>query len=163
MTIAHTDLIAQGYKKPGDAICFTVYGQPVAKARARAFLRNGHISHYTPDKTVCYENLVALAASEAMQKIPPLQSPIKLTLSAFLAIPKSWRAKKQVAAATGQLPHITRPDLDNIVKAVKDGLNGVAWQDDAQVVVCNAKKHYGVQPRVDIVILPIDKTTQEKG
>ena len=136
MTISHTDLIRQGYKKTGDAICFTVYGQPVAKARARAFLRNGHISHYTPDKTVCYENLVALTAADTMQGLAPLQNPIKLTISAFLTIPKSWRAKKQAAAAAGLFTTTKRPDLDNIVKAIKDGLNGVAWHDDAQVVVC---------------------------
>lgn len=163
MSTPHADLIRQGYKRPGDAITFTVYGQPVAKARARAFVRQGHISHYTPDKTARYENLVALTAAKAMQGTPLIQHPIKLTIQAFLAIPQSWSDKKQQAAAAGQITPTKRPDLDNIVKAVKDGLNRIAWHDDAQVVICNASKHYSLQPRVDIVILPIDETPSKKG
>ena len=31
--------------------CATIPGVPVAKGRARAFVRNGHVGHYTPDKT----------------------------------------------------------------------------------------------------------------
>jgi len=163
MSTPHADLIRQDYKKPGDAITFSVYGQPVAKARARAFVRNGHISHYTPDKTARYESLVALTAAHMMQGIPLIQSPIKLTIQAFLAIPQSWSQTKQIKAASGLFTPTTRPDLDNIVKAVKDGLNRVAWHDDAQVVVCHASKHYGIQPRVDITILPIDETTPQKS
>jgi Holliday junction resolvase RusA-like endonuclease len=26
------------------------------------------------------------------------------------------------------------PDIDNLIKAILDGLNGIAWQDDKQVV-----------------------------
>jgi Holliday junction resolvase RusA-like endonuclease len=88
-----------------------------------------------------------------MQGLAPLQNPIKLTINAFLAIPASWSTKKQEAAAKAQLSHTSRPDLDNIVKAVKDGLNKIVWRDDAQVVICNASKQYGHQPRVDISVL----------
>jgi len=47
-------------------ISFTIPGEPVAKGRARSCVRNGHIAHYTPEKTALYENLVRLAAQQAM-------------------------------------------------------------------------------------------------
>lgn len=33
-----------------------------------------------------------------------------------------------------------RGDIDNYVKTVMDGLNGVAWEDDVQVVQIEASK-----------------------
>ena len=45
-----------------------------------------------------------------------------------------------------------KPDLDNVLKAVLDGLNGIAFVDDSQVVnVCMAK-HYDLTPRVAVTV-----------
>ena len=130
-------------------IAFTVPGEPLAKGCARATIRAGHISHYTPDKTARYENLVKLAAQQAMAGATPLAGAVSLTLRVFFAIPSSWSLKKQRAAATGELAHTKRPDLDNVLKAIKDGANGVAWHDDSQVVEVRASKCYG-SPRVEV-------------
>lgn len=32
------------------------------------------------------------------------------------------------------------PDIDNLIKAILDGLNGIAWQDDKQVVKVIAER-----------------------
>lgn len=37
----------------------------------------------------------------------------------------------------------TRPDLDNLIKAFLDSMNGVLWPDDALVTSCNAMKLWG--------------------
>jgi Holliday junction resolvase RusA-like endonuclease len=132
-----------GGNKSMHTIRFTVAGEPVAKGRARAVLRNGHVAHYTPHKTVQYEHQVRLAAQQACGAQPPPQGPVALVVRAFMGIPASWSQKKQRAAALGELTPTKRPDLDNIVKAVKDGANGVAWRDDAQVVDVCASKRYG--------------------
>ncbi|MCF8012478.1 MAG: RusA family crossover junction endodeoxyribonuclease [Clostridiales bacterium] len=42
-----------------------------------------------------------------------------------------------------------RPDIDNYVKAVLDVLNGLAYDDDSQIVSLHAQKRYG-EPRVEI-------------
>jgi Holliday junction resolvase RusA-like endonuclease len=55
--------------------------------------------------------------------------------------PADWRVKKH--------------DLDNIVKAVMDGLNGLAWEDDAQVVYLAAQKweaRQGESPRTIVTV-----------
>ena len=133
------------------SIIFTIPGEPVAKGRARSFIRAGHVAHYTPDKTARYENLVKLAAQQAMGDTVPAEGACKLIVRAFFSIPKSWSLKKQRAAALGEIGHTKRPDLDNVLKAIKDGANGVAWKDDSQVVSVLASKCYGV-PRVEVVV-----------
>lgn len=74
-----------------------------------------------------------------------------MTIRAFFSIPVSWSLKKQRAAALGELRHTKRPDLDNVVKAIKDGANGVVWKDDSQVDDVRASKRYG-QPRVEVEV-----------
>lgn len=51
-----------------------------------------------------------------------------------------------------------KPDIDNIVKIILDGLNKFAYTDDKQVAVLMASKHYakdGDQPRVEISITEV--------
>ncbi len=135
-----------------DAITFTIPGEPVAKGRARSFVRNGHVAHYTPQKTARYENLVRLVAQQTIGEKAPIECAVVLIVRAFFSIPSSWSLKKQRAAAIGEIAHTKRPDLDNIVKSIKDGANGVAWKDDSQVVDVRASKRYGT-PRVEVEIL----------
>ncbi|UUM20864.1 RusA family crossover junction endodeoxyribonuclease [Mycoavidus sp. SF9855] len=134
-----------------DIITFIIPGQPVAKGRARSFVRNGNVAHYTPEKTACYENLVRLAAQQAMGEQTPIESAVALIVRAFLPIPSSWSLKKQQAAAIGIVKPTKRPDLDNIIKAIKDGANGVTWKDDSQVIDVCASKRYGI-PRVEVEV-----------
>ena len=45
-----------------------------------------------------------------------------------------------------------RPDLDKLIRAVLDGLTGVAYEDDQQVVRLTAQKAYGETEGVHIRI-----------
>ena len=125
--------------------------RPVAKGRARAFIRAGHIGHYTPEKTVAYETMVKLVAQQAMRGGDPITGPVSLVVRAFMTIPASWSQKKQREAAVDVIKPTSKPDLDNMVKAIKDGVNGVVWRDDSQVTFLTAIKRYG-QPRVEVTI-----------
>lgn len=133
-------------------IVFTIPGEPVAKGRARAFVRNGRVAHHTPDKTARYENLVKLAAADAFGERKPLDGPVALYVEAYLGVGASWSRKRREAALAGLERPTKRPDVDNIVKAIKDGLNGVAWIDDSQVVRLVAAKHWSDLPRVEVRI-----------
>ncbi len=46
-------------------------------------------------------------------------------------------------------------DLDNYVKAISDGLNGIAWQDDRQVVKLFASLKRGIPERAEVVVQQI--------
>jgi len=48
--------------------------------------------------------------------------------------------------------HTSKPDLDNMVKLVKDALTGVFWRDDSQIDALDARKCYGDMPRTEVFI-----------
>jgi Holliday junction resolvase RusA-like endonuclease len=48
--------------------------------------------------------------------------------------------------------HVVKPDVDKLLRAVFDSLSGVAISDDAQIVQVFAKKEYGPEAYVRIVI-----------
>jgi len=133
---------------------FHIPGEPVAKGRARSFIRGGHIAHHTPKKTANYESLVALAAQfhMAATRQAMLEGPLLLTFSAVFTIPKSWSKKRK--AANDLVPEFVtkRPDLDNIAKALSDGMNGVVYADDSQIVKMSCCKFYGDRPGVWVIV-----------
>jgi Holliday junction resolvase RusA-like endonuclease len=109
-------------------IYFTVPGKPVAKARPR-FTKSGHT--YTPDKTVNFESLVKLCFQQAKpSRFTLLDEPVRVRISAHYLMPKSAPKKSRI---DGERAKTTRPDIDNLIKCVLDGLNGIAWRDDAVV------------------------------
>jgi len=124
-------------------IKFHVPGKPQGKGRARSFLmKNGKIGHHTPDKTRTYEGMIRTLGMQATAGAKPSEQPIALTLTIVMPITASWPAWKRELAQSGELLPTTKPDADNVEKAVKDALNGVVWRDDAQVVSCDKNKFY---------------------
>lgn len=136
-------------------ISFFIPGEPVAKGRARSFIRNGRIGHHTPEKTVNYESLVALSASVAMSRTGGymLSGPLALAFIATFAIPKSWTKKRLAAHMNDAEPVTKRPDLDNIMKALADGMNGIVYADDSQIAhLSDCRKVYGEKPGVVVQV-----------
>lgn len=130
-------------------ISFFVPGPPVAKGRARS-TRSGQ--HYTPVRTRQYENRIATAARDAMRGCDLYSGAVELEVVLLMPIPKSWPRLKQAMAEIGELAHTTRPDVDNVVKSVKDGCNGAVWVDDSQVVMLTARKRYGITPGAHVTV-----------
>jgi Holliday junction resolvase RusA-like endonuclease len=131
-----------------DALIFVVPGLPQGKGRAR--FGNGRA--YTPAKTVAYEGLVAMAGHQAMNGRPLIEGPVYMLVNAFFPIPKSWSKAKREAALTGTVWHTGKPDGDNILKAVGDALNEVAFKDDSQVAFAKITKRYAETARVEVMI-----------
>lgn len=125
-----------------DSVQFTVPGAPQGKGRARSFVRNGHVGHYTPEKTRTYEGMIRTLAMEAMGMRPPIGGPVQLELVIVMPIPASWPKWKIELALAGKVLPTTKPDADNVAKAAKDGMNGVVWNDDCQVVAAAIEKIY---------------------
>lgn len=132
-------------------IRFTVPGTPQGKGRPRFSTLGGHARAFTPQKTVAYEGLIALAGQDAMAGAELVDGPVKVTAFATFAIPASWTKKRKAAAKY----HATKPDSDNIAKAIGDGLNGVVWRDDSQIAICTVVKVYGAIPSLTIEVHPL--------
>lgn len=126
-------------------------GKPVAKGRPR-FTEAGHA--YTPEKTRSYEQMLRLAAQDAMGDRPPLEGPLQLDMLVVAPIPRSWSLKKQAAARSGALLPTGKPDWDNFGKVVDAG-NLVLWADDSQICDGRVRKIYGDKPGMWIKVQPM--------
>lgn len=131
-------------------VAFTVPGEPQGKGRPKVVKIAGFTRMATPAKTVAYEGLVAHAASRAMGGMPPVDGACAVELVVTLSVPASWSKKKQAAALAGQVLPTKKPDIDNVVKAIFDGMNGVVWRDDVQAVDVVLRKRYGALPGVSV-------------
>lgn len=107
---------------------------------------------FTPAKTVAYEGLIAHAAAAAMAGRPPLAGPVRVELRIAHSVPAGWSKRKRAQALAGELSPTTKPDLDNVLKAVGDGANGVAWADDRQIVCVVAQRVYAETPGVWVAV-----------
>lgn len=134
---------------------FVVPGVPVAKGRARSFVRNGHVAHYTPEKTANYENLVKLAAQRAMRGRQPFAGACELELVLFMPVPTSWSNKKRNAALAGDIRPMSKPDCSNVLKAIEDAMNGVVWIDDKQETDVHIKKRYSTTPEAIVRVVEV--------
>ena len=136
-------------------LAFTIPGDPRGKGRPRATTIGGHPRMFTDSKTASYENLVKLAASQALGSRQPFDEPLMMIVTVRMTPAASDSGKKRAAKLAGTILPTKLPDLDNVVKAVLDGCNKVAFRDDALVVRLVAEKAYAETPGVDVMINPI--------
>lgn len=77
-----------------------------------------------------------------------------LSLTAVFIMPRTK------AMGTKQAPPMTqKPDLDKLLRALNDGLTGVAFHDDSQIVATVASKRRaepGEETGVEVTIKPIE-------
>lgn len=149
-------------------IDFVVKGKPQGKGRHRsAVTKNGKVRTYTPPKTVRYEKDIAQAfriEEHSRRFVWPLDCVYHLRVIAYFPVPKSWTKTRKQKAYNRELHPTVVPDGDNILKAVADGLNGLAWQDDRQVIIQEVKKMYvkeDMVPCIHVFIRMIDATPEE--
>lgn len=139
---------------------FTIPGAVVGKGRPRVTTIGGFARMYTPEKTAAYEGLVAHAAHAAMAGRALIEGPVRIELMIVCAVPASWSQKKQRMALRGELIPTTKPDADNVVKAICDGCDGVVWRDDVQAADGAWSKRYGATPGVVVTITPLAEVEQ---
>ena len=143
-------------------LAFWIPGPPRGKGRPKFSTAGGFVRTYTDDATAAYENLVALAAKRAMDEagMEPIAEPCSVYVRAEFEVPKSVSAKKRRAMLDGEIEPTKKPDLDNVLKAVLDGLNKVAFVDDVLVTHIHAVKVYAANPCVYVAVTPRSKEEQ---
>lgn len=122
-------------------------GEPVAKQRPKVYNGRG----VTPEKTVNYETLVRqLYITQYFRQ--QLEGQLRLTVTAYLKIPKSASKKAKEDMISGKTRPTKKPDWDNLGKIISDALNGLAYKDDSQIVSATVDKWYSIYPRVEVEI-----------
>lgn len=135
---------------------FLVPGDPVGKGRPRVSTIGGHARMFTPAKTASYEGLIAMTGTEAMAGRTLLEGAVMVEMRIVLPVPASKSKKFKAQALAGEIFPTKKPDMDNVIKAIYDGLNGVVWKDDVQVVDAFVRKRYGEVPGVHVRIVPLE-------
>lgn len=137
-------------------VSFVVPGEAVGKGRPRVSTIGGHARMFTPTKTVNYETLIALAAQAAMNGRELIAGPVMVELKIFVSIAQSWSKKKRAEALAGEVKCTKKPDIDNVLKAILDGMNGIVFKDDVQATHVSASKKFGETPGVLVRVVPLE-------
>ncbi len=112
--------------------------------------------NFTPSKHPVqdFKASVRMAARQAYQGAP-LAGPIRIVATFVMPRPGRLRWK------TRPMPrclHASKPDIENVAKAIFDALTGLAWNDDAQIAITTLTKVYAAgdeQPCVEVEIWEI--------
>ena len=128
---------------------FKIPGKAQAKQRPRMG-RSGIV--YTPKETLVYENYVKMCYSDYAQQFGwlPYENQVRAEIEVLVAVPKSDSKTKKKAKIEGMIRPAVKPDCDNLAKSILDSLNGLAYQDDKQVVELFVKKYYAENAEVRV-------------
>ena len=117
---------------------FKVEGDPGTKGRPR-LSKNGKV--YTPPGTRHYEGRVQRACTQALpdsETFEPVSGPIAISVRMICRRPYGAKGEGR-----GWCPYSRqRPDVDNCLKVVMDGLNKHLYGDDRQVCKATVTKRY---------------------
>lgn len=129
---------------------FRTFGDPVPKGSTHAFKHKttGRIitRQNSADRLYAYQNLIALAASRA--RVTRTDKLVKIKILFGIKRPKlHYGTGKNASILKESAPrnHLQPPDLDKLVRAVLDGLTGVAYDDDSQVIGLAASKAWSAK------------------
>lgn len=139
-------------------LTFTVPGVAAKKGSTRAFIPKGWdrpvITNADP-KAKAWQQLVSEHATQALARSsmqPFADGPVVLDVWFYLPRPKKFLIKKY---AHVDVPHLTAPDADKMLRLVIDSLTRVVYPDDSRVIDAYVHKRYcaaGELPRAVITV-----------
>jgi len=129
-----------------------IYGKPVPKERPRFTCRGKFAVAYKSAKQKKAEKeFITEVRRQMPEGFKKIEGPVTIEICFFMPIPKGTSKKKLNAMIINEIPHIKRPDLDNMEKFAVDCLKDL-WHDDSQVVDSHTMKFYSIRPRTEIII-----------
>jgi len=139
-------------------IQLTIPGKPVAKQRARIFKNKytGKTMSYTPKETTSYANLIkTIYLYKYGQR--KLNGALRQTIIAYYPIPKSTSKEKRILMLEDKIRPTKKPDYDNVEKIFSDSLEGIAFDNDNQIVSSKFDKYYSDNSRVEIELKQLEE------
>lgn len=122
---------------------------PAGQARPKFARVGNHVHTYDPKHSKDYKADMKWQIIEQHPIV--MQGPVSLIVDFMMPRPKAHYNKKGVKDSAPYY-HTSKPDLDNMVKALKDCAKGVLWKDDSQVCVTMATKKYAEVPGIKFYI-----------
>jgi len=119
---------------------FTVRGTPQPQGSAKAFIPSGwgRAVITTDNKRLKpWRQDVSSMATIAMQQAGLTMTEAAVSVSVVFTFLRPKSVKR---------PHkITKPDIDKLLRGALDGMSGIVFRDDAQVINCHGLKNFGPQ------------------
>ena len=129
-------------------ILFEVLGRPQPQGSIQSFrLADGRPVITSDNKDLKpWRQAAGWMAKHAMQgkHMLPRTEPVSIHVEFYLRPPKSL--PKRIAY------HLTKPDLDKMLRACLDAMTGIVFTDDSQVFKASVEKHYGLPERTEIIV-----------
>lgn len=100
-----------------------------------------------------YEKFKRALRAELVPDHEPYEHPCDVEVVLGMGPPgqkPKWRWRAFLA---GLWRHTSKPDVDNLAKAVLDAMNGVLWKDDSQVFRLVTEKVYTEEPFVRLTVV----------
>jgi len=122
---------------------------------------------YTPSETKDAEYQVGVAYKGASIRRygrvvrAPRGVPVAVRVDCYTKAPRSW-PKWLPTWLKPRMPFTKKVDVDNALKLVMDGMNGIAYDDDAQVIAVHAFKHDMTAETCDRMELTIQFDLEEQ-
>lgn len=141
----------------GSTVSFFVPGTPIPKGSAKAFynkhMGRAQVLQDNRDKQKPWASLISVTAQEAFDG-SIWTGPLGLSLVFVMPRLKGhFGTGKRFATLKDSAPlhHVSKPDLDKLIRCVKDALTGIVWEDDSQVCyLSDTSKIYGDRPGVHV-------------
>lgn len=136
-----------------DQLFFTFEIEPVPQLRPRVSSRP-YVRVYDPPKVKTFKKLLHDLASGQYRR-PPLMGALEVDLIFYRPVQRSLSKNERSRRLSNQSKLVVKPDVDNYVKATLDGLTGVLWHDDSQIVKLVSEKRYGETGKIIISVKPV--------
>jgi Holliday junction resolvase RusA-like endonuclease len=130
-------------------LIINIPGNPISKKRPRFARRGKFVTTYNAQESEEGKFICLMQSQLNGHKPIPAGTPIKLNIRFFMPIPSSISQKKRNLLCA----HTKKPDLDNLIKFVKDCFNGIVWNDDSQVSSIEALKMYADNPQTVVTVM----------
>lgn len=142
-----------------NALKLTIWGSPIPQGRPR-FARIGKfVKTYDPKESRSWKDTVRAQTIDTIEKehrgYQIFNGPLSMSIHFFFLRPKGhYGSGRNAQAVKRSAPshHTSKPDIDNLGKAIKDALKGLCYKDDSQIFRCLSEKTYDDRPRVEVVI-----------
>ena len=140
-----------------ERIDFVFPVEPTAVQSARFFRCGGGIRSYQPEKVTNFKRGIRISALNGLPPdFRPFDVPLKLEVDFVFAPLRSMRKRDLAKIAAGEIVwKPSRPDIDNLSKAMFDALNGVLWKDDALIIDYHARKIFGASEMIMLSAFPL--------
>lgn len=123
-------------RDPEQMIEFFVEGTPVPKGSAKALMLKGMkfpvVFQDNAGKQKPWAKTIALICKSYIRTPFAREVPIRLSLAFYFDRPLNHSGKHGVKDSAPR-KHVKKPDLDKLIRCVKDALTKVAYEDDSQV------------------------------